>query len=142
MIYDASLDKLLEKVWDGKRIDQAEALRLYHLPLEELGALADRRRQLAKAAAYNGRGNEIVTYIVDRNVNYTNVCNVYCKFCAFYRTEKDNDAYVLSLEQIDQKLDELSAIGGRQVLLQGGHHPGLGVDHYLELLTHIRGRYP
>src|SRR5438034_11539248 len=71
MIYDASLDKLLQKVWDGKRIDQAEALRLYHLPLEELGALADRRRQLAKADAYGGHGNEIVTYIVDRNVNYT-----------------------------------------------------------------------
>ncbi len=59
------------------------------LPLEELGALADRRRQLAKAKAYDGRGNEIVTYNVDRNVNYTNVCNVYCKFCAFYRVEKD-----------------------------------------------------
>ena len=92
MIYDASLDELLQKVWDGTRINQAEALRLYHLPLEELGALADRRRQLAKADAYGGCGNEIVTYIVDRNVNYTNVCNVYCKFCAFYRTEKDDDA--------------------------------------------------
>ena len=77
MIYDASLDELLQKAWDGKRINQAEALRLYHLPLEELGALADRRRQLAKANAYNGPGNEIVTYNVDRNVNYTNVCNVY-----------------------------------------------------------------
>ena len=86
MIYDASLDELLQKVWDGQRISQAEALRLSSLPLEELGALADRRRQLAKAKAYGGRGNEIVTYNVDRNVNYTNVCNVYCKFCAFYRT--------------------------------------------------------
>ena len=77
MIYDASLDELLQKVWDGQRISQAEALRLYHLPLEELGALADRRRQIARAAAYDGLGNEIVTYIVDRNINYTNVCNVY-----------------------------------------------------------------
>ena len=76
MIYDASLDELLQKIWDGKRINAAEALRLYQLPLEELGALADRRRQLAKATAYDGRGNEIVTYNVDRNVNYTNVCNV------------------------------------------------------------------
>ena len=92
MIYDASLDGLLQKVWDGQRISQTEALRLYHLPLEELGALADRRRQLAKATAYNNRGNEIVTYNVDRNVNYTNVCNVYCKFCAFYRVEKDDDS--------------------------------------------------
>ena len=61
MIYDASLDALLEKVWDGQRINQAEALRLYHLALEELGALADHRRVLAKREAYNGRGNGIVS---------------------------------------------------------------------------------
>ena len=85
MIYDTSLDELLQKVWDGRRIHPAEALRLYHLPLEELGALADRRRQFARAAAYHGCGNEIVTFSVDRNINYTNVCNVGCKFCAFYR---------------------------------------------------------
>ena len=95
----ASLDALCQKVWDGGRIDQAEALRLYALPLEELGALADRRRQLAKKNSYNSRGNEIVTNNVDRNVNYTNVCNVYCKFCAFDRTEKDDDAYVISLAE-------------------------------------------
>ncbi len=77
MIYDASLDELRQKVWEGQRIDQTEALRLYNLPLEELGALAERRRQLAKTKDFDGRGNEIVTYIVDRNINYTNVCNVY-----------------------------------------------------------------
>ena len=81
----------------------AEARRLYDLPLEELGALADRRRQLKKAEAYDGRGNEIVTYIVDRNVNYTNVCNVYCKFCAFYRVEGDDDAYVITFEEMDRR---------------------------------------
>src|SRR5213075_3428410 len=88
-------------------------------------ALADARRNLAKQKSYGGRGREIVTYIADRNINYTNVCNVYCKFCAFYRTERDDDHYVLSLEQIDQKLDELSAAGGVQILMQGGHHPKL-----------------
>ena len=123
MIYDASLDELLQKTWDGQRIDSAEALRLYHLPLEELGALADRRRQLTKAQAYDGRGNEIVTYIVDRNINYTNVCNVYCKFCAFYRVEGDDDAYVISHDEIDRKIEETIALGGTQILLQGGHHP-------------------
>src|SRR5215510_1488174 len=105
VIYDTSLDELLQKPWDGKRIDQAEALQLYRLPLEELGALADRRRQIAREEAHDGRGNEIVTYIVDRNINYTNVCNVYCKFCAFYRTEKDSDAYVISFEEIDKKIE-------------------------------------
>ena len=106
VIYDASLDELLHAVWDGQRISQVEARRLYDLPLEELGALADRRRQLACAAAYDGRGNQVVTYIVDRNINYTNVCNVYCKFCAFYRTEKDNDAYVITLSELDRKIEE------------------------------------
>ena len=142
MIYDASLDDLLQKVWDGKRIDRAEARRLYALPLEELGALADRRRQLAKAKAYAGRGNEIVTYNVDRNVNYTNVCNVYCKFCAFYRTEKDDDSYVISLAEMDQKIEETLALGGSQILMQGGHHPKLTKQWYLDLLSHIKGKFP
>ena len=133
---------LAEKVLAGERVTVSEARELYDAPLNELGQLANARRDLAKRAAYDGRGEEIVTYIIDRNINYTNVCNVYCKFCAFYRTEKDADHYVLTLEEIDRKLDELTAIGGVQILLQGGHHPGLGIDHYLELLGHIREKYP
>ena len=142
MIHDASLDELLQKVWDGKRIDQTEALRLYRLPLEELGAMADHRRQLKKAEAYDGRGNEIVTYIVDRNVNYTNVCNVYCKFCAFYRVEKDDDSYVISLPEIDKKIEETIALGGNQMLMQGGHHPKLTKQWYLDLLSHVKNKFP
>ncbi len=133
---------LAEKVLAGERITPREALDLYHGPLTELGELANARRNLAKASAYQGRGSEIVTYIIDRNINYTNVCDVYCKFCNFYRTEKDADHYVLSMEALDQKLDELSAIGGVQILLQGGHHPGLRLDHYLDMLAHIREKYP
>src|SRR2546428_4835987 len=82
-------DTLSDKVLEGERISSDEAIQLYRLPLEELGALADVRRNLAKKKSYGGRGREIVTYIADRNINYTNVCNVYCKFCAFYRTERD-----------------------------------------------------
>jgi cyclic dehypoxanthinyl futalosine synthase len=134
--------RVVEKVLDGERITFEDAMELYLLPLAELGQLADRRRQLAKAEAFRGRGNEIVTYIVDRNINYTNVCNVYCKFCAFYRTERDADHYVLSHEEIDQKIDELLSIGGIQILMQGGHHPKLGIDYYLNLLNHIREKYP
>ena len=133
---------LTDKILAGERISAEEALELYRRPLEELGALADARRSQAKRTAYDNRGAEIVTYIVDRNINYTNVCNVYCKFCAFYRTEKDSDHYVLSLEQIDQKLDELTAAGGVQILMQGGHHPKLKLDWYLNLLQHIRQKYP
>jgi cyclic dehypoxanthinyl futalosine synthase len=134
--------RVVERVLDGERITAEEAIELYRLPLSELGQLADNRRQRAKAEAFQGRGNEIVTYIVDRNINYTNVCNVYCKFCAFYRTERDSDHYVLSHAEIDQKIDELVAIGGIQILMQGGHHPKLGIDYYLDLLNHIREKYP
>ena len=133
---------LTERILSGERISAADALELYRLPLEQLGALATARRDAIKGQSYDGRGTEIVTYIVDRNINYTNVCNVYCKFCAFYRTEKDADHYVLTHEELDAKLDELSAAGGVQILMQGGHHPKLQFDWYLELLTHIRAKYP
>ena len=135
-------DALSEKVFAGERISPADALELYRRPLAELGVLANERRRQAKRLSYNGGGNEIVTYIVDRNINYTNVCNVYCKFCAFYRTEKDEDHYVLSFEEIDHKLDELTAAGGVQILMQGGHHPKLPFQWYVDLLQHIREKYP
>src|SRR5262245_1609495 len=138
LVADDLDEALADKVLSGERITQDDARALYRLPLNELGALADHRRNLAKADSYDGRGREIVTYIIDRNINYTNVCNVYCKFCAFYRTEKDEDHYVLNREQLDQKLDELTANGGIQILLQGGHHPKLDLDWYLAMLSHIR----
>ncbi|MBT4274463.1 MAG: dehypoxanthine futalosine cyclase [Verrucomicrobia bacterium] len=142
MIYDASMDALLQKVWEGQRVDAAEARRLCSLPLEELGALAHRRRLLAKAKAYDGAGNEIVTYNIDRNINYTNICNVYCKFCAFYRTEKDVDSYVITKDELDQKIAETLALGGTQILMQGGHHPSLDLDWYLDTLSHIKSKFP
>jgi len=142
MIYDAPLDTLLQKVWDGGRIDQTEARRLHALPLEELGALAERRRQLARQNAFGARGNEVVTYIVDRNVNYTNVCNVYCKFCAFWRSEKDADSYVITLAELDRKIEETLALGGTQMLMQGGHHPRLTKQWYLDLLAHVKAKFP
>ena len=132
----------MQKVWTGGRVTPAEALRLHRLPLSELGGLANRRRELARESAYGGRGNDIVTYIVDRNINYTNVCNVYCKFCAFYRTEKDADSYVISLPELDQKIEETIALGGAQILLQGGHHPKLTKQWYLDLLSHMRSKFP
>ncbi|MEY5026280.1 MAG: Cyclic dehypoxanthine futalosine synthase [Verrucomicrobiota bacterium] len=139
---DGRMQAAVERTLAGERISGEDALALYRLPLNELGMLANHRRMLAKRASYGGRGGEVVTYIVDRNVNYTNVCNVYCKFCAFYRTEKDADHYVMSLSELGEKLSELVAIGGVQVLLQGGHHPKLGIDHYLEMLSYIREHFP
>ena len=136
------MDDLCQKVWNGERISEAEAVELYHLPLQQLGALADRRRRLAKADAYDSQGNDIVTYIVDRNINYTNVCNVYCKFCAFWRSEKQADAYVITHDEIDKKIEETVALGGTQILMQGGHHPKLDKQWYLDLLSHIRDTFP
>ncbi|HSA02233.1 MAG TPA: cyclic dehypoxanthinyl futalosine synthase [Candidatus Paceibacterota bacterium] len=133
---------MAQRIWDGERIDASDAMRLYRLPLEELGLLAHRRRQLAKERDYDGQGNRVVTYHIDRNINYTNVCNVACKFCAFFRISKAPDAYVITWEELDRKIEETLAAGGRQILLQGGHHPTLPLSWYLEMLSHIKNRFP
>src|ERR1700687_5032602 len=117
MIYDTSLDLIQGKVFDGERITPEEAGGLYRgMTLPELGALADVTRM-------RKHPDRVVTYIIDRNINYTNVCDGYCTFCAFMREERDDDSYVLTPEQVGEKLKELVAIGGVQVLMQGGHHP-------------------
>ncbi len=141
VIYDASLKDLLQKVWNGERINAAEALRLYSLPLEELGALADRRRQITKAKAYAGRGNEkIVTYNVDRNVNYTNVCNVYCKFCAFYRVEKDDDS--MSSRSMSW-IKKSKRRAGRPADVDAGRASSQALKQwYLDLLAHVKHKFP
>ncbi|MEZ5405646.1 MAG: cyclic dehypoxanthinyl futalosine synthase [Verrucomicrobiia bacterium] len=138
----ASTTEIQDKVLADDRITVPEARSLYDLPLPELGFLASERKRQKKENAYGGRGDRIVTYIIDRNINYTNVCNVYCKFCAFYRTEKDDDHYVLSPEQIGEKIQELVEIGGTQILMQGGHHPKLTLDYYLDLLRYIKKHFP
>jgi len=129
-------DLLTDKVRAGERITPDEALTLYrHLPLTALGALAD-------AVRWRKHPQRIITYIVDRNINYTNVCDVFCSFCAFSRREDAPDAYVLTPEQVGAKVQELVDIGGVQILLQGGHHPRLPLDYYLDLLHYLRERFP
>src|SRR6266508_5324152 len=92
-------------------------LELYErAPLLELGRLADAER-------YRHHPENVVTYIIDRNINYTNVCVADCKFCAFYRRPKHLEGYVLSFEQIGKKIEEVRALGGVQILMQGGHNP-------------------
>ena len=85
---------------------------------------------------------KITTFIVDRNINYTNICWCDCKFCAFYRKKGDKDAYILSFEEIDKKIDELIEIGGTQILFQGGVHPNLKIEFYENLVEHIHKKYP
>jgi cyclic dehypoxanthinyl futalosine synthase len=84
----------------------------------------------------------VTTFVVDRNINYTNICWVDCKFCAFYTHEKKEDAYILTFEEIDQKIEELLAIGGTQILFQGGVHPKLQIEWYEDLVGHIHQKYP
>ena len=104
-------------------------------PLLELGAEADRARQALHP-------NNTVTYIVDRNINYTNVCVADCGFCAFYRRPKHAEGWTLSYEQIGAKIDETKALGGVQILMQGGHNPYIPFEWYLDLLRYIKRNHP
>ena len=115
-------------------IDEAVDL-IQNADLKELGKMAlERKREL--------HPKKVTTFVVDRNINYTNVCWVDCKFCAFYRHEKNDQAYVLTFEEIDQKIDELLEIGGTQILFQGGVHPKLEIEWYEDLVEHIHQKYP
>jgi cyclic dehypoxanthinyl futalosine synthase len=104
-------------------------------PLLELG-------QMANAKRWELHPENVVTYIVDRNINYTNVCVADCKFCAFYRRPKHTEGYVLSFEEIGKKIEETRELGGVQILLQGGHNPYIPFDWYLELMRYIKEHHP
>jgi cyclic dehypoxanthinyl futalosine synthase len=117
------------------RIDNKTALTLLESgDLLQVGAQADSIRK-------NLHPEGIVTFIVDRNINYTNICINKCRFCAFYRDIDSPEAYLLSKEEIFSKIDETIALGGTQILLQGGIHPELGIDYYMDLLKSIKERY-
>src|SRR5947209_6285258 len=130
------LDPIVDKVRAGGRLDAAEALALYRrAPTPLLGHLADGVRARSHPA-------NIVTYIIDRNVNYTNVCVARCNFCAFYRPVGSAEGYVLGFDEIFRKIDETIAVGGVQLLLQGGHNPDLPLTWYEDLFRRIKERYP
>jgi len=104
-------------------------------PLMELGAEADRVRQRLHP-------ENVVSYIIDRNINYTNVCVADCGFCAFYRRPKHDEGYTLSFEQIGAKIDEAKALGAVQILIQGGHNPYIPFQWYLDLMAYIKRNHP
>jgi dehypoxanthine futalosine cyclase len=130
------VDDLLEKAVADERLHGGEILYL----LEEADPHA--LGQAAHALRLRRCPPETVTYVVDRNINYSNVCYVDCTFCAFYRHKKDEQAYVLSREELHRKIEELLAIGGTQILLQGGHHPNLKLEWYQDMLADIKAHYP
>ena len=130
------IDQIADNVRAGRRIDAGEALELYRgAPTALLGQLADTVRR-------QRHPDGIVTYIIDRNVNYTNVCVARCNFCAFYREVGASDGYVLGFDEIFRKIDETIAVGGVQLLLQGGHNPDLPLAWYEDLFRTIKARYP
>jgi cyclic dehypoxanthinyl futalosine synthase len=136
MAMDHVIDQIVDKVRGGGRVDADEALALYRqAPTAVLGHLADGLRA-------RKHPDSVITYIIDRNVNYTNVCVARCAFCAFYRPVGSTEGYVLGFDELYRKIDETIAVGGVQLLLQGGHNPDLPLTWYEDLFRAIKSRYP
>ncbi len=127
---------ILERAISGARLAASELLCLFEeAPLHDLG-------EAATAVRFRKNPEPVVTYIIDRNINYTNVCVYRCKFCAFYRKPADPDAYVLPFEELAEKVEETVAAGGTGILLQGGVHPSMRLDFYEGMLRFLRERFP
>jgi cyclic dehypoxanthinyl futalosine synthase len=130
------LDSILAKAVDGGRLTPDEGLALFECrDLHKLG-------RSAYAVTMRLHPEPYRTYNIDRNINYTNVCAAVCDFCAFYRKKTDADAYVLPREELYQKIEETIALGGDQILMQGGMHPTLKLEWYEEILSDLRSRFP
>jgi cyclic dehypoxanthinyl futalosine synthase len=131
-----SIDRITASVRSGARVSADDALALYRgAPTAVLGQLADEVRA-------RKHPDRIVTYIIDRNVNYTNVCVAKCTFCAFYRPVGSAEGYVLGFDEMFRKIEETIAVGGVQLLLQGGHNPDLPLTWYEDLFRAVKERYP
>jgi cyclic dehypoxanthinyl futalosine synthase len=128
-------ERILQKRLDGERLNLEDGILLYSCDLLRLGKTAN---TLVKRMFPDGK----VTFIVDRNVSYTNVCVVDCDFCAFYRSPGHKEGYTLSQETIFQKIQELVDLGGTQVLIQGGVNPQLPLEYYLDLIRAVREKFP
>src|SRR3954451_17077841 len=127
----------IEPVIAGRsRLTDAQALELYH------SASKHDLDQWAHAATQRLHPQAYRTYVIDRNINYTNVCTAKCTFCAFRRDHEDADSYTLSYEKIGEKTRELVAIGGTQILMQGGMNDALPIEWYEDLLRYIRATFP
>nr|PZN86396.1 MAG: dehypoxanthine futalosine cyclase [Acidobacteriota bacterium] len=130
------VERIADVVRQGGRLSFEQARELYlHAPTSLLGRLADDVRQRLHP-------DGVVTYIIDRNVNYTNVCVARCRFCAFYRPVGSPEGYTLGFDEIFRKIEETIALGGEQLLLQGGHNPDVPLEWYEDLFRQVKARYP
>lgn len=133
---DREIEDVLQRAAGGGRISAEEALLLYtDAPFHPLGEAADavRRRRYP---------DRVVTYLIDRNINYTNVCVTACKFCAFYRAPRHAEGWSHDLDEILRRCGEAVELGATQVMLQGGHHPEYGVEYYERMFSAVRAAYP
>jgi cyclic dehypoxanthinyl futalosine synthase len=131
-----TIEHILDKSTAGERLTFDEGVALFDCNnLPKLGRAANTITQRLHPENFR-------TFNIDRNINYTNVCAAVCDFCAFYRKASDADAYVLPREVLYQKIDETLALGGDQILLQGGNHPSLKIEWYEELFRDLKARYP
>ncbi len=132
-----SIDDIADKVYSGERLSFDDGIRLFNHPnLPELATLANFVKEKLHPTT-----NDLVTYVVGRNINYTNVCWVRCKFCAFYRVPGHEDGYVLSREQIFDKIQQMVDLGGIEILMQGGLNPRLKIEWYEDLLRSIKAKF-
>jgi cyclic dehypoxanthinyl futalosine synthase len=132
----SSIDRIADNVRRGLRISGDEAMSLYS------GASTSLLGRLAEHVRTRKHPEGLVTYIIDRNVNYTNVCVAKCNFCAFYRDVGSSEGYVLGFDELFRKIDETIAVGGVQLLMQGGHNPDLPLTWYEDLFRAVKSRYP
>ncbi|WP_038041696.1 cyclic dehypoxanthinyl futalosine synthase [Thermodesulfobacterium hveragerdense] len=128
-------DAVVRKVIEGIRLNKEEALELFKFPLQEIG-------WLAREVRFRLKPERVVTYVVDRNINYTNICVSGCKFCAYYKPPGSKDGYVLSFEELGKKIEETLSLGGYQILLQGGLHPDLPFSFYEDMLRFVKSNFP
>jgi len=136
LVMSSDIQPILDKALAGERLTAEDAtVLLESYDIAKIGAAAHDIRMRKNPS-------DVVTYIIDRNINYTNVCNVVCTFCAFYRRPGKPDTYVHSIEEIEKRIDETIALGGTGVLMQGGLHPDFNIEWYENLLSTLHAKYP
>ncbi len=132
----STVDRILQQALQGERLMQEDIIALFESDeIEKIGDAANR-------IMLKHHPEPITTFVVGRNVNYTNICDVYCRFCAFYRAPGSKEGYVLPDETILQKIQETADVGGTEILMQGGTNPDLPFTYYLDLLRKIKARFP
>ncbi|MBX6394505.1 MAG: dehypoxanthine futalosine cyclase [Alicyclobacillaceae bacterium] len=136
LVRTGSTEEILNKALGGERLTLEDGIRLYES--SDLVALGKAAREVCRRL----HPDDVVTFVINRNINYSNICDTYCSFCAFYRRPGHPEGYVLPDEVIFEKIEETVRLGGTEILMQGGTHPDLPLEYYTNLLRKIKARFP